>query len=638
MYVINNVTLKSIRLQAKSDSSQKLTDAKSYADGVGSTTLSSANETAKGYADTAEKNANTNTANQLKSYSKTTEIESKIEQSANAIKQTVSETYVSNTTYETDINSLQGQIDGNIQTWSGTDVPTLKNEPASTWSDEEKATHIGDIYYDDNNHAYRFRVDSGVYSWQILTDTDVTKALSDSADAISKANATEKKLTTDYKTWSDTSSEIEQTKNGILQTVKDTYAESATVTDLRNDLKTNYSTTKDMNSAIAEKADSITLAVSETYSTKKTVEENLATSKSYADSVGSKTLESAKSDATSKANQAKSDAIADMDKKLTSYSTTEQMNSAIKTSADNITSTVSKTYSTKEEVANIQVGGRNLYKGTRDFSGNWVNKHGWTEDGTYDGLTVCKKSSPWGVLCQKINVNQSDVYTCSLYVKTDTLNNFQMYPNLGGTGLKYNILSKDTSVTEINTWKRIWMTIEVTEDGVMQFGVEPNNIGGNVWICGLKLEKGNKATDWTPAPEDDASFYDNVIYDTSGYGNNGSVTDSTCPTWSSDTPRYKGSYVFNGNNQYLKFQNPITSSSTDFTISCWVKFDDTTGNSTICTMRTAVGNGIALFKIGNKIRFDDNAQFTFSDYTISANAWTHVVVTRLSSCKKLYVK
>ena len=77
-----------------------------------------------------------------------------------------------------------------------------------------------------------------------------------------------------------------------------------------------------------------------------------------------------------------------------------------------------------------------------------------------------------------------------------------MRPDLGGAGVKYKILSKDTSVTEINTWKRIWMTIKVTEDGVMQFGVEPKNIGGNVWICGLKLEKGNKATDWTPAPED----------------------------------------------------------------------------------------------------------------------------------------
>jgi hypothetical protein len=187
-----------------------------------------------------------------------------------------------------------------------------------------------------------------------------------------------------------------------------------------------------------------------------------------------------------------------------SYSAVSKSSSyeAAKAAYNKAVSAESSANSANSKINNLKVGGRNLYRGTKDFSGNWVNKHGWTEDGTYDGLTVRKKSSPWGVLCQKINVNQSDVYTCSLYVKTDTLNNFQMYPNLGGTGLKYNILSKDTSVTEINTWKRIWMTIEVTEDGVMQFGVEPTNIGGNVWICGLKLEKGNKATDWTPAPED----------------------------------------------------------------------------------------------------------------------------------------
>lgn len=200
---------------------------------------------------------------------------------------------------------------------------------------------------------------------------------------------------------------------------------------------------------------------------------------------------------------------------------------------------------------------------------------------------------------------------------------------------------------ELNKWYHVKQTVTIPQQASSNVGqhgaISFYNSNANVEasftarLKNVKLEKSSTATPWTPAPEDDASFYDNVIYDTSGYGNNGSVTDSTCPTWSSDTPRYKGSYVFNGNNQYLKFQNPITSSSTDFTISCWVKFDDTTGNSTICTMRTAVGNGIALFKIGNKIRFDDNAQFTFSDYTISANAWTHVVVTRLSSCKKLYV-
>lgn len=505
--------------ETKSDSSQKLTDAKSYADGVGSNTLSSANETAKGYADKAESNANANTANQLKSYAKTTDMKVEIEKSANGIKQTVAETYVSNATYETDLNNIQGQIDGNIQTWSGTDVPTLKNEPASTWSDEEKATHIGDIYYDDNNHAYRFRVDSGVYSWQVLTDTDVTKALSDSADAISKANATEKKLTTDYKTWSDTSSEIEQTKNGILQTVKDTYAESATVTDLSNNLKTNYSTTKDMNSAIKEKADEITLAVSETYSTKKTVEENLATSKSYADGIGSKTLESAKSDATSKANQAKSDAIADTDKKLTSYSTTEQMKSAIKESADKISLDVSKTYSTKEEVENIQVGGRNLLVKTNQGKTKWANAY---VNGSYscesvnwNGINAVKMScatptTSWrmfmfnGLLENFDKLEPSAIYTLSY----DVIGNVNVgFSNLWDSDATHSIMASAQETVIKKTYGFHYIVNITLKDALnksKQLVYFKNNLkaGESVIIANLKLEKGNKATDWTPAPED----------------------------------------------------------------------------------------------------------------------------------------
>lgn len=505
--------------ETKSDSSQKLTDAKSYADGVGSNTLSSANETAKRYADKAESNANTNTANQLKSYAKTTDMKVEIEKSANGIKQTVAETYVSNATYETDLSNIQGQIDGNIQTWSGTDVPTLKNEPASTWSDDEKATHIGDVYYDGNNHAYRFRVDNGVYSWQILTDTDVTKALSDSADAISKANATEKKLTTDYKTWSDTSSEIEQTKNGILQTVKDTYAESATVTDLSNNLKTNYSTTKDMNSAIKEKADEITLAVSETYSTKKTVEENLATSKSYADGIGSKTLESAKSDATSKANQAKSDAIADTDKKLTSYSTTEQMKSAIKTSADSITSEVSKTYSTKEEVANIQVGGRNLLVKTNQGKTKWANAYAngsySCESVNWNGINAVKMScatptTSWrmfmfnGLLENFDKLEPSAIYTLSY----DVIGNVNVvFSNLWDSDATHSIMASAQETVIKKTYGFHYIVNITLKDALnksKQLVYFKNNLkaGESVIIANLKLEKGNKATDWTPAPED----------------------------------------------------------------------------------------------------------------------------------------
>ena len=666
----------------KATVADNLETAKSYADGVGSNTLSSANTTAKGYANNAESNAKTYTTNQLKSYSTTKDVESKIEQSANAIKQTVSETYVTNTTYATDIKTIQGQIDGNIQTWSGKDVPTLKNEPASTWSDDEKATHVGDIYYDGNNHAYRFRVDDGVYSWQILTDTDVTKALSDAADAMDKATSTETKLLTDYKTASDTTSEINQTKNGILQTVKDTYAESATVTNLSNNLKTNYSTTKDMqsaidekadsitlavsekyqtiakseedlntaksyadgvgsstlasakadatakadaaeknaidnttetlksysnteemnsaiqakadsinlsvsekyetkvtvaenlktaksyadgvgsttleaaksdatskanaaqknviadtteklksystikdmNSAISEKADAITLAVSETYSTKKTVEENLATSKSYADGIGSKTLESAKTDATTKANQAKSDAIADTDKKLTSYSTTEQMNSAIKTSADNITSTVSKTYSTKEEVANIQVGGRNLLVKTNQGKTKWCNAHA-NADGSYscesvnwNGINAVKMSCTTPTTSWKMFIfdglleNFDKLEAGGNYILSyDVIGNIKVgFSNLWD-GSAVNSIVEKSSITILETAYGYHYTVDILLKSTLikskQVVYFRNDLKADesVIIANLKLEKGNKATDWTPAPEDVSS-------------------------------------------------------------------------------------------------------------------------------------
>lgn len=86
------------------------------------------------------------------------------------------------------LNSMQGQIDGNINTWTGTSVPTLSNYPANEWLDStEMGKHVGDIYYDGNSHAYRFVNEGDGYYWKQLKDTDVTKALKDSEDALSAA-------------------------------------------------------------------------------------------------------------------------------------------------------------------------------------------------------------------------------------------------------------------------------------------------------------------------------------------------------------------------------------------------------------------------------------------------------------------
>nr|DAF77488.1 MAG TPA: tail protein [Bacteriophage sp.] len=88
------------------------------------------------------------------------------------------------------LNSMQGQIDGNINTWTGIPAPTLSNYPANEWlTDTEMSKHVGDLYYDGDSHAYRFRNDGKGYYWERLKDTDVTKALQDSEDALAAAKS-----------------------------------------------------------------------------------------------------------------------------------------------------------------------------------------------------------------------------------------------------------------------------------------------------------------------------------------------------------------------------------------------------------------------------------------------------------------
>lgn len=89
------------------------------------------------------------------------------------------------------ITDLQNQIDGAIETWFYDGVPTLKNEPAIGWTtDKDKKTHLGDLYYDNKTgKAYRFAKDGSTYKWIIITDTELTKALEDSSQALKDAKS-----------------------------------------------------------------------------------------------------------------------------------------------------------------------------------------------------------------------------------------------------------------------------------------------------------------------------------------------------------------------------------------------------------------------------------------------------------------
>ena len=96
---------------------------------------------------------------------------------------------------ETTVNDLQGQIDGAIESWFYDPTPTLDNLPASLWTtDEEKNTHLGDLYYSAEGRAYRFQLDieTNTYYWNEIVDTDIVKALENAKKAQDTADSKRK--------------------------------------------------------------------------------------------------------------------------------------------------------------------------------------------------------------------------------------------------------------------------------------------------------------------------------------------------------------------------------------------------------------------------------------------------------------
>lgn len=159
-------------------------------------------------------------------------------------------------------------------------------------------------------------------------------------------------------------------------------------------------------------------------------------------------------------------------------------------------------------VNNLQIGGRNLYLGTKDFSGNWRNLPQWkVESEKYKGLTVISRYLTWNGVDkpQDVTCKAGDIFTYSLYAKTSGEDTQAVVTCPGQTNFEA------IYVTVSSEWKRYTFVIQATTDGYMSPRIsktESNYV--SLFICGLKLEKGNKATDWTPAPEDTDSSISEV--------------------------------------------------------------------------------------------------------------------------------
>lgn len=184
---------------------------------------------------------------------------------------------------------LQGQIDGNIETFTKTEIPTLNNEPAVNWTDNAtRKKHIGDICYVVNpassadGYSYRF-ADTGTleapnYEWVLIKDSDVTKALQDIININGEITGI-KKFNVEISSWkTDTDSELSslKTRTTSLETDMGNKVNTTTFNEVKQTVDENSSTITKMSEALSNKADSSTVtALSNTVnSIKQTADSN----------------------------------------------------------------------------------------------------------------------------------------------------------------------------------------------------------------------------------------------------------------------------------------------------------------------------------------------------------------------------
>ena len=130
------------------------------------------------------------------------------------------------------------------------------------------------------------------------------------------------------------------------------------------------------------------------------------------------------------------------------------------------------------EVNNIQIGGRNLLLQTTTSEINLVGGVGIYAEKAY-------KIS---------NLEKNTEYIFSVIAKGDEMTLISFIPNV--------IVDYRSLTTEFKLYT--WKFSTSNEPAILDFLIRAQE-GKNITITKAKLEKGNKSTDWTPAPEDQVS-------------------------------------------------------------------------------------------------------------------------------------
>lgn len=318
-------------------------------------------------------------------------------------------------------------------------------------------------------------------------ETDTTQAKKDVADAIQKATAAKETAdsaqadATAAKETADKAQSAVDEANKNLSTAQNklTQAEE-NLTNVTGRVDATEKEIVDAKEQVADAQAKVTQAQKDVESAKETA--NTAVS-------NAKTAQDTANDAKTKAEKAQQDVD-----NLTSRVTTAE--SKITQNEKSISLAVSETTKVNQKVDNLQIGGRNLLRNTAFNTFKYWNSinaklevvDGWCEvtiNGTWSGITQNFKPEKGVDYIISYEAYLVDTEATSAFLECD----------FGSPDDKLAITKTPTKYS-----KKIPYPTDVAN--FINFQLLSEEVGKKWRIRNIKLEKGNKATDWTPAPED----------------------------------------------------------------------------------------------------------------------------------------
>ena len=189
--------------------------------------------------------------------------------------------------------------------------------------------------------------------------------------------------------------------------------------------------------------------------------------------------------------------------------------------------------------------------------------------------------------------------------------------------------------TSLSDARDVWIRFEKTfsvpanyVNGTVNFYISAFSKGlATIYWRNVKMEKGEIATEWSPAKAD--TIYqenlENIIYDSSGFNNNGEIVGTLSLT--SDSPRYKNAVVF-ANGAYIRKTDMLFTNSY-WTISCWFKKTSfvTSAYETMLGLTKSTGadanKKFSLYIYNNKIGCVGEKTSNANIVTFDTSLWHH---------------